>query len=93
MYIERIQIDAEGFLAGLDLRLTSGLNVVIGARVTGKTSLIELLRFCLDAGAFTDDAGTKGRQQAIATLGGGAVTATLRMCRTPASASSLVQAS
>ena len=41
MYIERLQIE-EGFLNGLDVNLTTGLNVIIGARGTGKTSLIEL---------------------------------------------------
>ena len=46
MYIERVQVE-EGFLDGLDLELSAGLNVVIGARGTGKTSLIELIRFCL----------------------------------------------
>lgn len=32
LYIERIQVE-EGFLDGLDLELTAGLNVVIGAPV------------------------------------------------------------
>jgi predicted ATP-dependent endonuclease of OLD family len=37
MYIERIQIE-EGFLNGFDVCLRAGLNVLIGARGTGKTS-------------------------------------------------------
>lgn len=78
MYIERLRVEAEGFLAGLDVTFTPGLNVVIGARGTGKTSLLELIRFCVDAGAFTKEAETRGRQQAIATLDGGAVTLTIR---------------
>lgn len=78
LHIERLQVEAEGFLAGLDVEFSSGLNVIIGARGTGKTSLIELIRFCVDAGAFTEDAAAKGRQQAIATLEGGAVTLTVR---------------
>jgi predicted ATPase len=41
MYIERIQVE-EGFLDGLDLKLIPGLNVLIGARGTGKTSLDRL---------------------------------------------------
>ena len=75
MYIERVQVD-EGFLDGLDLRLKRGLNVLIGARGTGKTSLIELVRFCLGAQAFTGEAGDRGFQQARAVLRGGRVTVT-----------------
>lgn len=78
MHIERLQVEAEGFLAGLDVEFRPGLNVIIGARGTGKTSLIELIRYCVDAGAFTEKAAAGGRQQAIATLDGGAVTVTIR---------------
>lgn len=78
MYIERLQVESEGFLAGLDVVFSTGLNVIIGARGTGKTSLIELIRFCLDADAFTEEAATRGNQQAIAILDGGAVTITVR---------------
>ena len=38
MQIQRVQIE-EGFLDGLDLNFTPGLNVLIGERGTGKTSL------------------------------------------------------
>jgi len=41
--IERIQVE-EGFLDGLDLTFVAGLNVVIGPRGSGKTSIIELGR-------------------------------------------------
>lgn len=78
MHIERLQVEAEGFLADLDVEFTPGLNVIIGARGTGKTSMIELIRFCANVGAFTEEAAVKGRQQAIATLDGGAVTLTVR---------------
>lgn len=78
MFIERIEIENEGFLGGLDVSLAPGLNVLIGPRGAGKTSLIELIRYALDAGAFTTDAGRKGEQQAVATLDGGAVTVTVR---------------
>ena len=76
MYIERIRVD-EGFLDGLDLRLERGLNVIIGARGSGKTSLIELVRFCLDIPRFTDDTVGRHFQQARAILRGGQVTVTL----------------
>lgn len=78
MYIERVRVEAEGFLSRLDVSFAPGLNVIIGARGTGKTSLIELIRYCLGASAFTEDAATRGRQQAIAILEGGAVSVTLR---------------
>lgn len=77
MYIERVQVEAEGFLANLDVQFTPGLNVIIGARGTGKTSLIELIRYALNAGAFTADAAAIGNQQALAVLEGGAVTVTV----------------
>ena len=76
MHIERVQVD-EGFLDGLDLRLVRGLNVIIGPRGSGKTSLIELIRFCLDASTITDDAGQRGHDQALSILGGGQVTVTV----------------
>lgn len=77
MFLERLEVQ-EGFLDGLDLEFTSGLNVIIGARGTGKTSALELLRFCLDAEAFTDDTKARAQQQAIAVLEGGRVTVTVR---------------
>lgn len=77
-FIERVEVENEGFLARAELRFTPGLNVLIGARGTGKTSVIELIRYALQAGAFTTDAATKGEQQAVAVLDGGAVTVTLR---------------
>lgn len=76
MQVERLQVE-EGFLAGLDIRFLPGLNVLIGERGTGKTSVIELLRFALGSGWFTEDAKTRGHQQAIAVLGDGRVTVTV----------------
>ncbi|EJB8518482.1 hypothetical protein U4959_04420 [Acinetobacter junii] len=76
MYIERLQIE-EGFLNGLDVDLTSGLNVVIGARGTGKTSLIELIRFCLDVKGSIHENNKKSHEHALSILGSGQVTLTL----------------
>ncbi len=67
----------EGFLDGLDLRLDRGLTVVIGARGTGKTSLVELVRFCLGVGSFTDEADQREYQHALSVLESGQVTVTL----------------
>lgn len=76
MYIERLQIE-EGFLNGLDVNLTTGLNVIIGARGTGKTSLIELIRFCLDVKGSVQDSAKKSREHALSILGSGQVNLTL----------------
>ena len=54
-----------------------GLTVVIGARGAGKTSLVELVRFCLGADSFTDEARNRGHQQALSVLAEGQVTVTL----------------
>ena len=77
MLIEQVQIE-DGFLDGVDIRFAEGLNVLIGARGTGKTSLIELIRFALGATAFTEDAERRGNQQARSVLQGGQVTLVLR---------------
>jgi len=76
MYIERVQIE-EGFLDGLDVTLVPGLNVVIGARGTGKTSLIELIKFCLDAKGHTPETSKRSLDHALSVLGGGQVTLTI----------------
>ena len=76
MHINRIQIE-EGFLSGLDLRLPPGLVAVIGARGTGKTSLIEAIRFCLGARNHTSEAGAESIEHAKHTLDGGEITVTL----------------
>jgi len=49
--VERLVVE-EGFLDGLDLTFAPGLNVIIGPRGVGKTSVIQLLRFCLGVPAF-----------------------------------------
>jgi ABC-type lipoprotein export system ATPase subunit len=43
-----------GFLDGLDLELTPNLNAVIGGRGTGKSSLLEILRYAFDIEAKSD---------------------------------------
>ena len=76
MHIERIQVE-EGFLNGLDVSPTPGLNVIIGARGTGKTSLIELIRFCLDVPGYTQESDRRSREHALSVLGSGQITLTL----------------
>lgn len=75
MFIERIQVE-EGFLNGLDVKFTSGLNVIIGARGTGKTSLIELIRFCLNVES-SEEQHKISREHSLSILGSGQVTVTL----------------
>lgn len=77
MHIKRIQVE-EGFLDGLDLLLPPGLITLIGARGTGKTSVIELIRFCLGVAGYTPETNSKSRDHALSILGGGQVTLTLQ---------------
>lgn len=73
MQITRIQIE-EGFLNGFDLSPAQGLNVLIGARGTGKTSVIELIRYALAARNHTKEAELNSLSHARAVLQGGAIT-------------------
>lgn len=75
MQIARLEVE-EGFLDGLVMDFASGLNVLIGSRGTGKTSVVELLRFCLDVKAFTAEAESSARKHAIQVLGTGRVVVT-----------------
>lgn len=76
MRIERVQIE-ESFLDGLDVLFALGLNVIIGERGTGKTSLIELVRFCLGVQGYTSDSAKRSLDHALSILGSGQVTVTL----------------
>jgi ABC-type uncharacterized transport system ATPase subunit/polyhydroxyalkanoate synthesis regulator phasin len=72
MIVERIEVRG-GFLDGLDLSFASGLNVLIGPRGAGKTSVLELIRFTLGVPAMTPDAQAAADRQARAVLGDGTV--------------------
>ena len=76
MRIRRVQIE-EGFLDGLDVSFALGLNVIIGERGTGKTSLIELVRFCLGVEGYTAESAKRSSEHALSILGSGQVTVTL----------------
>jgi DNA repair exonuclease SbcCD ATPase subunit len=68
-----------GFLDGLDLRFEPGLNVLIGGRGTGKSSIIELIRYCLNIhGSSAEDDAKRSRDQALSVLQDGQVTLTLK---------------
>ncbi|WP_137680547.1 AAA family ATPase [Aurantiacibacter suaedae] len=72
MKLKRLQVD-EGFLDGLDLQIDEGLNVLIGARGTGKTSIIELIRFVLGLENVVPESSQRSVEHAQAILGTGAV--------------------
>lgn len=72
MIVERVEIRG-GFLDGLDLAFARGLNVLIGSRGAGKTSVLELIRFTLGVPAMTTDAQDAADRQARAVLGDGTV--------------------
>jgi DNA repair exonuclease SbcCD ATPase subunit len=71
--IDRLQIEG-GFLGGFDVKFSNGLNVLIGARGTGKTSVIELIRFALAARNHTPEARDRSAEHAKAVLADGSVT-------------------
>ncbi len=77
--IERLLVE-EGFLDGLDVTFHAGLNVVIGHRGVGKTSLIQLLRFCLGGRWAAERDQQLGLTHARSVLGGdGRVSVALRV--------------
>ena len=76
MHIARVQVE-EGFLDGLDLKFKPGLNVVIGPRGSGKTSVVELIRYCLGVKAITEAQDRTAVAHALAILGSGTVAVTL----------------
>jgi ABC-type lipoprotein export system ATPase subunit len=60
--LERITIDG-GFLTGLDINLlTPNLNAIIGGRGTGKSSLLELIRYAFDIDAKTEANGRQAKE-------------------------------
>jgi hypothetical protein len=78
MRLIRLEIEG-GFLNGLDLDFADGLNVLIGARGSGKTSVIEVLRYCLGVRAVTEHAQRRAEDQALWVLDDGCATLTLEV--------------
>jgi energy-coupling factor transporter ATP-binding protein EcfA2 len=76
MFVERVEVEG-GFLSGLNVQFSPGFNVIIGARGSGKTSLIEVIRFCLGASTITASLSERTHQQALSVLGDGRVTVTI----------------
>ena len=76
MWIETLRIEG-GILNGFDQRFDPKLNVLIGGRGTGKSSVIELIRFCLGATSYTQSGEQEATEHALGVLGDGKVTITL----------------
>jgi DNA repair exonuclease SbcCD ATPase subunit len=76
VWIEALRIEG-GILNGFDQRFDRKLNVIIGGRGTGKSSVIELIRFCLGATSYTDSGEQEATEHALGVLGDGKVTITL----------------
>lgn len=76
MWIDELRIEG-GVLDGFNQRFAPRLNVLIGGRGTGKSSVIELLRYALGASAYTDTANKEAMEHALGVLGDGRVTITL----------------
>lgn len=62
MWISRVRVNG-GFLAGLDVQLNPGLNVFVGPRGAGKTTVLELVRHAL--GVQHADSATADRQSRL----------------------------
>lgn len=77
MWIESVRIEG-GVLDGFDRRFDAQLNVLIGGRGTGKSSVIELIRFCLGATSYSTSAEQVSMEHALGVLGDGRVTVILR---------------
>lgn len=67
MLIKRLRVE-EGFFNLLDLQFSQGLNVLVGGRGVGKTSVIELLRFGLGVSNLSDGASRESTAHAVSIL-------------------------
>jgi len=76
VWIEALRIEG-GVLDGFHQRFSANLNVLIGGRGTGKSSVIELIRFCLRASSYTEAGEQQATEHALGVLGDGRVTVTL----------------
>ncbi|UKA01949.1 AAA family ATPase [Photobacterium damselae] len=76
VFIEKVQVEG-GFLDGMSLEMKNGLNTVIGARGTGKSTFIELIRYCLNIKGHTAESHAKSLAHAKSVLKDGQVIVTL----------------
>jgi DNA repair exonuclease SbcCD ATPase subunit len=76
VWIEELRIEG-GVLDGFSQTFSPQLNVLIGGRGTGKSSVIELIRFCLGATSYTNSGQQQAAEHALGVLGDGIVTVVL----------------
>jgi hypothetical protein len=57
-------------LDGFEQKFAQGLNFLISGRGTGKSSVIELIRFCLEATSYTDSGQQHSTEHALGSMGG-----------------------
>lgn len=76
MWIEALRVEG-GVLNGFDQKFGPKLNVLIGGRGTGKSSVIELIRFGLGASSYTESGQQEAMEHALGVLGDGRVTLVL----------------
>ena len=76
MWIKNVSIEG-GVLDGFNEDFDASLNVLIGGRGTGKSSVVELIRFCLGASSYTTSSEKESAEHALGVLGEGRVTITL----------------
>ncbi|QUX93527.1 hypothetical protein CYL31_19890 [Marinomonas sp. A3A] len=67
LIIKNLKVE-EGFFNNLDLDFSKGLNVLVGGRGVGKTSVIELLRFGLGAKSLGDEGTSSSPNHALSIL-------------------------
>ena len=67
LFIKNLKVE-EGFFNTLDLTFSEGLNVLVGGRGVGKTSVIELLRYGLGAGNLSQLSSNETSSHALSIL-------------------------
>ncbi len=77
--IERIRIEG-GYFDGLDVRLSDHLNTVIGGRGTGKSTLLECIRYALDVPHKGKEARRQGEEIVKENLGNAGGRVILELC-------------
>lgn len=80
-----------GFLDGIGIRFNDNLNVMIGGRGTGKSTIIESVRFVLDIAPLGDEAGKLHKSFVSQVLGAGTKVSLLLRSHTPSPREYLIE--
>jgi putative AbiEii toxin of type IV toxin-antitoxin system len=80
-----------GFLDGTTLRFNDSLNVLIGGRGTGKSTIIESIRFVLEGDPLVEDARKQHKAFVSQVLGSGAKVSLLLRSQTPSPREYLIE--